>query len=182
MHDAVRHWIALHRAKIAGPEVLDIGSLDINGSARKLLGPEFNVLGIDWRPGRGVDEVALAHEWDPRGRCFHAVTILEVLEHDPHWARTLAAGVRVLRPGGVLLATWAGPARKPHEVGVSPQQGYYKNLGPLEVLRALAATGSIRSCHYEQSPDEEDVYLCAVARGGSVRIVPHADLAPSSQA
>lgn len=112
--------------------VLDVGSLDINGSNRKFF-PGRRYLGIDLAPGPGVDFVCPAHEYRS-GPIFDVVISTECLEHDKHYPRTLQAMVDSLRVGGLLIVTCAAHPRAEHGTRrTSPKASpftpdYYRNL------------------------------------------------------
>ena len=124
--------------------VLEFGSLDMNGTAREVLGGCPKYVGVDWRPGKGVDVVCLAHEYRA-AQPFDVGVCTEMLEHDPHWRRTLAALAANVRRGGVLLITCAGPAREEHELDCAPAGDgedavsgeHYRNLTVLDLVAAL---------------------------------------------
>lgn len=107
MHESVLDWISaeVRRSRLEGPTV-EIGSLDVNGSAR----PYFNgpYVGFDLRDGPGVDVVASGHELPIEDASAEVVVCTEVLEHDPAFWLTLAEVRRILRPGGRLLLTTRG--------------------------------------------------------------------------
>ena len=71
----VRDWLGEMRRQY--PEafvcdsVLECGSYNVNGSVRGLFVAREYV-GLDWRPGPGVDVVSLVHEYQP-GRKFDTV-------------------------------------------------------------------------------------------------------------
>lgn len=127
-----------------GP-VLEIGSLDVNGSVRSLVDASPWV-GIDLDVGPGVDVVASGHDFGADGS-FATVVSSECLEHDPGWADTLRNAVRVLRPGGLLLLTCATRGRAEHGTArTSPDLSpgttalgwdHYRNLSAADVLGAL---------------------------------------------
>lgn len=131
---------ALHR--VDGP-LLEIGSLDVNGSVRDLFSRADPYVGIDLAPGRAVDVVASGHDFG-RDASFATVVTTECLEHDPGWRETLANIERVLRPGGLLVLTCATTGR--HEHGTArtsptmspPTNDHYMNLTAHEVVAALA--------------------------------------------
>src|SRR5208283_1437369 len=69
----------------AAGRVLEVGSMDINGSIRPAFGDASEYIGIDLTPGPGVDRVMSAHDLDqawPAG-WFDTVVCCEMLEHDP---------------------------------------------------------------------------------------------------
>jgi SAM-dependent methyltransferase len=123
-----------------GVRVLDVGSYDVNGSARDhFTGGEY--VGVDWRPGPGVDVVALAHELDLPDGHFDVALSVESLEHDYYWGQTLAAMHRLLRPGGLLLLMVASFNFPSHHPECSTRPGYYHNLMPDELLPVLREFG-----------------------------------------
>lgn len=117
------------------------GSYNVNGTARDVFdGPLVYYVGVDHRPGPGVDHVGLAHEypvagWD--GEPFDAVVTTEMLEHDPHWKKTLAAGAQLLRPGGLFVLTCATGGRDVHGADESPTPGFYENRSVGDVVDTL---------------------------------------------
>lgn len=127
-----------------GP-VLEIGSLDVNGSVRSLVDAAPWV-GIDLDVGPGVDVVGSGHDFGPDA-AFATVVSSECLEHDPGWVDTLRNAVRVLRPGGLLLVTCATRGRAEHGTArTSPDFSpgttalgwdHYRNLSADDVLGAL---------------------------------------------
>ena len=100
---------ALPERDVRGKRVLEIGSLDINGSVRpriEALAPAEYV-GIDMRPGPGVDLVCDAAEIDRRfgPDAFDVVVSTELLEHAREWKKITHNFKYVLRTGGLLVVT-----------------------------------------------------------------------------
>lgn len=99
----------LTAAEVTGKTVIEVGSLNVNGSLRDhvmQLRPASYV-GVDIQSGPGVDEVCNADDVIERfGRAkFDLVLSTEVLEHVQHW-RTVVSNLKQLtRPGGTLLVT-----------------------------------------------------------------------------
>ena len=92
--------------------VLDIGSLDVNGSPRRLFG-HAHYVGIDRQAGKGVDIVTDARDFDGDG-CFDVVLSCEAMEHEPEPQVIVDCAWRALHKGGALLLTVAAPGRRPH--------------------------------------------------------------------
>ncbi len=94
---------------IEGRRILDVGSLDVNGSMRSIMEafkPE-EYLGVDIQEGPGVDVVLDAADLVERfGReSFDVVLSLEVLEHVRDWRSVISSMKQVCRPGGMILMT-----------------------------------------------------------------------------
>ena len=139
MHVQVFEWIAAQVAGRAAVDVLEVGSLDINGSVRPLFADAARYHGIDLAEGPGVDEVADAATWVPP-RAFDVVVCAEVLEHAPAWRDILATMWTATAPGGLLLMTCAAPPRAPHSAvdGLDVRDGeHYANVEAGEVLAVV---------------------------------------------
>lgn len=115
----VRDVVALFDARtIASMSVLEVGSRNINGSVRKYLGTARKYIGIDPVAGRDVDIECTAVEYHalyPEDEnSFNIIVCCEVLEHDPEWQETLEAINSLVRENGIVILTWASPARPEH--------------------------------------------------------------------
>ena len=99
----------LVRDAVAGKDVLEVGSLDVNGSLRphvESLGPARYV-GVDLEAGPRVDAIVDARRLvEHFGRdAFDVVVTTEMLEHVRNWQGVVRNLKQVLRPGGVLVLT-----------------------------------------------------------------------------
>jgi SAM-dependent methyltransferase len=123
-----------------GVKVLDIGSLDINGSNRYLF-ENCDYLGIDVGEGRNVDLVCVGHEFEGPDNHFDTIISTEVFEHDMHYEKTITNVMRMLKPGGLFVFTCASTGRAEHGtrrsdgswaapllMGKDEWADYYKNL------------------------------------------------------
>lgn len=122
--------------------VLDIGSLDINGSNRTLF-ENCDYTGIDVGEGRNVDVVSVGHLYNGPDNHFDTIISTEVFEHDMYYEKTVENVMRMLKPGGLFLFTCAAPGRPEHGtrrqgedcapllIQISEKWAdYYKNLTP----------------------------------------------------
>jgi len=94
-------------------KVIDFGSLDINGS-NKYLFLECSYAGLDIGPGKNVDIISKAHEFDAANESYDVVISTEMFEHDKFLNLSLINMIRLLKPGGLFLFTCAGPGRDEH--------------------------------------------------------------------
>src|SRR5688572_4979305 len=99
----------LTEADVTGKRVIEIGSVDINGSLRpdvEALGPS-EYLGIDIAEGPGVDEVCnvydLVERYGPES--FDLAISSEMIEHVHDWRKAISQIKGVMRPNGVLVIT-----------------------------------------------------------------------------
>ncbi len=113
MHGSVYTWIAEQVGKhsLEG-KVLDVGSLDVNGTVRDLFGDDYT--GVDFRDGPNVDQVMNAHKLKFPASTFDIVVSTELLEHDDEFWTSLKEMGRVLKKGGHLILTTRGNGFKLH--------------------------------------------------------------------
>lgn len=126
--------------------VLDIGSLDINGN-NKVLFKKCEYIGVDVIPGKNVDVVSIAHQYNP-DKPFDVVLSTNALEHDMYYKLTLRKMVEVLKPTGLMFISapykWHEHGTKkfrPKHSGTS-QMGkkwanYYKNITIEDIRQTL---------------------------------------------
>lgn len=123
-------------------KVLEIGSLVIKGSVRKMF-DGCSYTGFDISPGLGVDVVCEGQKNGAPDATFNVVISCEVLEHNPFWREAFANMIRLLQPGGLMIMSCATRGRSEH--GTSHQMSdfsphtvdhgwdYYKNLTAKDV-------------------------------------------------
>jgi glycosyltransferase involved in cell wall biosynthesis len=129
----------LSHDEIAGRQILEVGSFDVNGSVRPIIeahGPA-SYLGVDGGPGPRVDKVVdccdLVDTFGPDS--FDVVVTTEMLEHVRDWQTCIRNLCEVLRPGGLLVITTrsAGFPYHPH-----PEDHWrYSVEGFREILRRV---------------------------------------------
>jgi len=148
--------------------VVDFGSLDINGSNKGLFSDAVYV-GVDRGPGKNVDVVSLAHEYFPP---FPPDVVIstEMLEHDQYWEKSLQRMLQVLKPGGLLVITCATTGRPEHgtrrsDIGSSPYTGdYYQNLTEADFRKALAVDEEFSSYEFSVDHTSCDLYFWGVKK------------------
>lgn len=103
--------------------VLEVGSRYINGTIRTMF-RRCQYVGLDLAYGPCVDVVKHvadlikdtpgSHHVPPWAWQHDTVISLEALEHDSRWRESLPAMLDIVRPGGLLVITCAGPGRPEH--------------------------------------------------------------------
>jgi len=100
---------AIQREEIENKRVLEIGSFNINGSARsivELLKPS-KYIGIDIKKGKDVDVVCNIEDIIDRfgAESFDVVLTTELLEHVKNWKLAVSNIKRVLKKNGIVIIT-----------------------------------------------------------------------------
>ncbi len=176
-HDQIR-FFEIARAHFPeffdGCDVLEVGSLDINGSVRGLFSGGRYV-GLDVGPGPGVDVVCPGEEFDGPADSFDVVLSAECLEHNPNWRRTVENMLRLLRPGGLFLLTCAAPGRPEHgtrrttpadsPLTVEAGSDYYRNLGARDLRSVRALRRHLPAAQYWMNWSVRDTYVAGVKSG-----------------
>lgn len=160
-------------AFFAGARVIEMGSLDINGSVRGHFSGGTYV-GVDLAPGPGVDLVSGAHEIDHPDGSYDVAISSDCFEHNPCWLETFRNMLRLTREGGLVLFTCASTGYREHGTRRSAPEAspltiaagwdYYLNLTEADFTRRLDLR---RWCSdYAFVADYESYRLCFVGRRG----------------
>lgn len=124
--------------------VVEFGSLNVNGSAREVFDSK-KYIGVDASEGKGVDFKCLCHRYSIDK--FDVVISTEMLEHDPYWDLSVVKMLSLLKEGGSLIITAAGPDRHPHgQKTYTPLSGYYRNIKSSELLALISTCNFKRIC------------------------------------
>ncbi len=167
--DFCKYVKSLHPDKFKNCDVLDIGSLDINGNNRYLF-EDYMYTGVDLGPGKNVDVVSLGHLYRP-DKQFDVVISTECFEHDKYWALTLMNCVDLTKSGGLFLFTCASTGRGEHGTTrmldwASPYShvefnDYYMNLTELQVRPFLKGFDEE---YFEYNPKFHDLFFYGIKR------------------
>ena len=97
------------KIEIGGKSVIEVGSLNVNGSLRSVIESlrPAKYIGVDLTFGPGVDAICRAEDLVSSfgNESFDVVIATELLEHVKDWRRVVSNMKQVLKPGGVLLVT-----------------------------------------------------------------------------
>ena len=121
-------------------EVLEIGSLNINGSIRQFF-EQCTYVGVDLGAGRDVDVVARGEDLAYPDNSFDVVASCECFEHNPEWVATLNNMIRMC--SGLVFFSCATTGRPEHGTPrTSPHDApfcgeYYRNLTEEDVKQAV---------------------------------------------
>lgn len=112
MHREAYAYVRTQVLNLTFDQVVEFGSLDINGSVRGLFDTD-SYHGIDLQDGPGVDEIADAGtwRWDEEIDC---IVCCEVLEHAPDPQQIIENAYANLGQNGLFIMTCATNPRAPH--------------------------------------------------------------------
>lgn len=158
-------------------KVLDIGSLDINGS-NKYLFENCDYLGIDIGIGTNVDFVCIGHKFEGPDNYYDTIITTEVLEHDMYYEKTVQNIMRMLKPGGLFVMTCATTERPEHGARRTSHQDaplledvsiewsdYYKNLTSNDFLIIDNFKQTFPDGMFEISNENFDLYFSGIKNG-----------------
>jgi len=166
-------------------KVLDIGSLDINGSNRDLF-ENCDYTGLDVGEGKNVDIISIGHLFNGPDNHFDTIISTEVFEHDMFYEETIKNVMRMLKPGGLFLFTCGAPGRPEHGtrrcgafcapllLEVSEEWAdYYKNLTPDDFKVIPKFKETFLDCYFEiKDTDIEipsDLYFYGIKDGVEIK-------------
>lgn len=151
-------------------KVLDVGSLDINGSNRVLF-KNCDYCGIDIDKGKNVDFVSLGHEWKANDEEYDTIISTECFEHDKHYNLTIKNIIRMLKRNGLFIFTCACNGRAEHgtyrcSAGCSPftskindWKNYYKNLEELDIRSVIDIDSVFYNYSFSKNNISHDLYF-----------------------
>jgi hypothetical protein len=149
--------------------VLEIGSLNINGTIRDFFLPSEYV-GVDVAPGVGVDVVAQGQDLSYADNSFDVTVSAECFEHNPEWIATFENMWRMSNRH--VIMTCASEGRAEHgTTATTPQDSpltldwdYYRNLTEEDFREAFDLDDMFSDYFFEYNPVSCDLYFFGVKR------------------
>jgi hypothetical protein len=160
--------------KFKNCNILDIGSLDVNGNNRYLF-ENYTYIGIDVGEGPNVDVVSKGHEYKSDTK-FDIVISSECFEHDMYYPETLKNCVDLTKNGGLFTFTCASTGRAEHgtrrsKPGDAPLliiendwADYYKNLTEEDIKNVLDVDSIFTEYYFEYNPFAKDLYFWGIKK------------------
>jgi len=148
-------------------DVLEVGSLDINGTVRDFFSANRYV-GVDVGPGPGVDVVEHGENLLYPDETFDTAISAECFEHNPEWAATFANMHRMAKK--YVIFTCASDGRPEHgtrrsDRGSSPLTAdwdYYRNLNQADFEQTFDIEEMFSEHMFEYNPQSHDLYFWGV--------------------
>jgi SAM-dependent methyltransferase len=164
-----------NRLQTSSPEafvavrVLEIGSLNINGTVRDFFDAE-DYVGVDVAPGPGVDVVSNGENLDYPDNSFDVAVSAECFEHNPEWVATFQNMWRMSRT--YVIITSASDGRPEHGTRRSSPDSspltldwdYYRNLTEEDFREAFDLDAMFSDYFFEYNPLSCDLYFWGLKR------------------
>jgi SAM-dependent methyltransferase len=154
-------------------KVLEVGSLNINGSIRPFF-IDCEYLGIDVGPGPDVDLVCEGQNLDHPGDTYDTIGSCECFEHNPQWVATFNNMHRMAKPGGLIFMTCATTGRAEHgttrshpeasPLTVDKGWNYYKNLTEDDFTQNFDIAAMFSTYEFEVCKTNPDLYFYGIKR------------------
>jgi hypothetical protein len=161
-----------------GSKVLEVGSLNINGSVRSFF-ENCDYVGLDVDAGDGVDVVSNGEDYGARASLFDVVISCECMEHNPMYEKTWLNMLRVMRDDGLIIMTCATFGRKQHGTTLNEPisspltiglgQDYYKNLIPSD-FELVNLDKVFLNYFFVTDHSSHDLYFLGVGKGVTVEV------------
>lgn len=158
-----------------GGKVLEIGSLDINGSIRSFFDAD-QYTGVDVGEGPGVDKVCQGQLVDFPSDSLDVAISCECMEHNPFWVETVSNMFRMAAPGGLVVVSCATIGRAEHgttrtsaadsPLSIGIGWDYYKNISLSEFRKTFQLDWWFDDFILLPNWHNSDLYFVGIKKGG----------------
>ena len=137
-------------------KVLDLGSLDINGSYKPIF-YEHEYKGLDIMEGKNVDiKIPYPYQWDNVKKDYYDVIVSgQTLEHIEDDMRFVKEAARVLKPEGIIC--FIAPSTGPLHMELDYRRYTVETLSQLAIVNGL----TILECNHNPHGVWQDITLIA---------------------
>jgi predicted nucleic acid-binding Zn-ribbon protein len=159
-------------------KILEIGSQDINGTVRDFFPNGSEYLGIDIGPGKCVDLIIPGELIQLPDNWADITISTECFEHAQNWQQVLENMIRITRPTGLVILTFAGFERTAHGTLDSLAEwspytaSYYKNLIPEDIYQAIQVGRYFASHAFEVNSQSHDTYFWGIRNDQPLAVEP----------
>jgi SAM-dependent methyltransferase len=106
----IQYWSTrILKEEVEGKRVIEVGSLDINGSLRSIIGKlnPAEYIGVDITEGQGVDIICYAEDIIERfgTESFDFVVSTEMIEHVEDWRKVVSNIKNICKSEGTIIVT-----------------------------------------------------------------------------
>jgi SAM-dependent methyltransferase len=156
-------------------KVIEVGSLNINGTVRDFFTNPVEYIGADLAEGPDVDVVCEGQDLAYDDNYFDTSISAECFEHNPYWLETFVNMHRMTKPGGLVTFSCATDGRPEH--GTSRTDGwaspftvekgwgdYYRNLNQKDFDDALDLSSMFKNHEFLVHEGSHDLYFHGVKK------------------
>jgi hypothetical protein len=148
--------------------VIEIGSLNINGTVRDFYTNTTKYVGVDLDEGRDVDLVMEGQDVDLPDKSFDVAVSAECFEHNPYWKETFLNMHRMAK--SFVIFTCASQGRPEHGTSrTTPDNSpftlnwdYYRNLTENDFRNNFDLDYMFREYEFEYNPSSCDLYFYGI--------------------
>jgi len=149
--------------------VLEIGSLDINGSIRELFDSK-TYIGVDLDSGPSVDVIGQGQDLTYEDRLFDVTVSAECFEHNPYWLETFLNMCRM--SSRFVVFTCASEGRPEHGTSATTPQDspftiewdYYRNLNQEDFTSHIDFDEIFSSYEFTYNSQSKDLYFWGIKK------------------
>lgn len=151
--------------------VIEIGSLDINGTVRDFFIDPISYVGVDLEEGKGVDLVAQGQDVDLPNESFEVSVSAECFEHNPYWKETFENMYRMSEH--FVVFTCASDGRPEHgTTRTTPENSpftvknwdYYRNLNEKDFRENFDIDSMFSEYEFSYNPSSCDLYFWGIKK------------------
>lgn len=150
-------------------QVIEVGSLNINGTVRDFFTEPKSYLGLDLIEGKDVDMICKGKDYTPD---FLVDTVIstECFEHDKDWKETFQNMIDMCMGGGLVIFTCASEGRHEHgTTRTSPADSpattdYYENRVKKDFEEAFDINSIFKKSLFEYNPVTCDLYFWGIKK------------------
>ena len=150
--------------------VIEMGSLNINGTVRDFYSNVKTYVGVDLDEGPGVDLISHTEDVDFPDNAFDVAVSAECFEHNPYWLETFINMHRIAKD--FVVFTCAGEGRPEHGTrrshpDTSPftlDWDYYRNLTQEDFENSLDLNNMFSKYEFTYNPQAQDLYFWGTKR------------------
>jgi SAM-dependent methyltransferase len=157
-------------------KVLEVGSLNINGSIRTLF-DKCDYTGLDLESGSCVDVVCEGQNYDAPDESYDVVSSVECFEHNPYWKETFLNMIRMCKTGGLVFFTCATDGREEHGTSKSRPDSsqftvnkgweYYQNLNETH-FKEINLDQYFSEYKFDVNTNSQDLYFYGIKKDNKI--------------
>lgn len=157
-------------------KVLEVGSLNINGSVRQFFAG-CDYVGLDLAEGKDVDVICKGEDFGAPASSFDTVISSEMFEHNKNYVKCWLNMIRMMKEDGLMVFTCATTGRRQHgtvkyqpefsPLTVADGGDYYKNLVENDFTSVLTMSAFFSVFAFFEDRTFQDIYFVGLGAQAS---------------